>query len=284
MNYPQTRRRALHYDPCRYGQSRINFRGPKRRTNGRYIAFLGGTETYGKFIVAPFIDLTEELLSIPCVNFGCMNAGVDVFLQDPDVMSIAAGAEITVIQVLGAHNMSNRYYRVHPRRNDRFLDPSALMESVFRDVDFAEYHFTRHLLQGIEQRAPDRFSFMREELRSAWMARMQTLIEQLPGKKVLLWFAPHSPPTTPITSADGPEPLFVDAAMLDRLRPMVDGVVQVRLSREARVAGTVGMVFAPHEKQMAAQMLGPQAHDEAARSLIKVLRPLLPNAQKQRPA
>ncbi len=36
---------------------------------------------------------------------------------------------------MGAQNLSNRFYAVHPRRNDRFLRASTLMKTIFREVD-----------------------------------------------------------------------------------------------------------------------------------------------------
>ena len=51
-----------------------------------------------------------------------------------------------MIQVSGAQNLSNRFHAVHPRRNDRFLRASTLLKTIYRDVDFTEFNFTRHLL------------------------------------------------------------------------------------------------------------------------------------------
>jgi uncharacterized protein DUF6473 len=51
---------ALDYLPCRYGNSKLLFRGPKRSLDEPYIAFIGGTETYGKFLAKPFPVLVEE--------------------------------------------------------------------------------------------------------------------------------------------------------------------------------------------------------------------------------
>ena len=51
---------GLTYAPCRYGMSRIMFRGPKRRLDNPYFACIGGTETYGKFIDRPFPALIEK--------------------------------------------------------------------------------------------------------------------------------------------------------------------------------------------------------------------------------
>ena len=53
MSIQHSRQRVLDYEHCRYGQSRISFRGPKKNLKGRFIAFLGGSETYGKFVRKP---------------------------------------------------------------------------------------------------------------------------------------------------------------------------------------------------------------------------------------
>ena len=158
-------RRRLDYALCRYGRSKLLFRGPLRKTSSPYVVFVGGTQTFGRYVETPFPALVELSSGVPCINFGLQNAGLDVFLHDADVMKIAAGAHVTVVQVLGAHNMSNRYYSVHPRRNDRFIAPSKLLCSIYPEVDFAEFHFTRHLLeappprrQALAARGPDRAS------------------------------------------------------------------------------------------------------------------------------
>lgn len=284
MSITDTSHRVLDYDPCRYGASRVYFRGPKRNLTGRYIAFLGGTETFGKFIEKPFPALVETELGMPCVNFGCVNAGLDVFLNDPKVLSAAAKAQITVVQILGAHNMSNRYYRVHPRRNDRFLTASSLMRSVFRNVDFSEFSFTKHMLNDVYAQADGKFAHIQQELRSAWSARMATLLDKLPGRKMLLWFADHSPPAQLPQASMGQDPLFVDAKMIEALRPKVDGIAQVQLSKAALTAGTAGMRFAGIDQPAAMQMLGPQAHSEAAQLLVKSLAPMLASLDAKRPA
>ena len=126
---------ALDYYPCRYGKSKLLFRGPKRALDQPYIAALGGSETYGKFVQKPWTDLLEGEIGTPVVNFGYLNAGVDVFLNETEITKFTRGAQATVIQLTGAHNLSNRYYAVHPRRNDRFLRASQLMRSVFKEIE-----------------------------------------------------------------------------------------------------------------------------------------------------
>ena len=280
MSFQYSAERSLNYDPVRYGASRISFRGPRKILTGRYVAFLGGSETYGKFVETPFPDLVEQELGTTCVNLGYMNAGIDAFVHEAEVLALAAGAEITVIQLMGAQNMSNRLYRVHPRRNDRFLTASSMMKSVFREVDFTEYNFTRHMLQDVAAQAGDRFSFVTGELRSAWTARMQQLIGALPGKKVLLWFADHCPPKES-QLLPGRDPWFVDKGMIERLRDRVDGIVEVRVTQKALDEGSRGKHFSPMEWSAAQQMFGPMAHSEAAKALLEVLKPMV--AKKNRP-
>lgn len=275
MSLQNNGRLALDYQPCRYGKTRVDFRGPRKSMRKPYLAFLGGSETYGKFIPNPFSNLVEEATGLPCVNFGVMNAGIDVFLNEPEVLSFAAHAEVTIVQVMGAQNMSNRFYRVHPRRNDRFVTASALMKSVFHDIDFSEFNFTRHMLNDVSSQAKSRFSFVREELRSAWTSRMRALLDRIAGRKILLWFADHPPPLKLPHSRLGRDPLFVDMQMIDGLRHLVDGVALVRLSRGAKAAGTNGMVLRDLDRPVAEKMLSPLAHEEAAQMIVDELKPLL---------
>lgn len=260
------------YYPCRYGTSRLTFRGPRRRLEGDYIAVFGSTETYGKFIESPYPAMTEEALGLPCVNFGCVNAGVDAFVNDTALLEAAGGAAVTVVQVMGAHAMSNRLYSVHPRRNDRFLNASAMLKAIYREVDFTEFHFTRHLLRELEALSPERFRMVRDELQSAWLARMALLLSRVNSPVVLLWMAEQSPPEDDDPLAD---PLFVTRAMLEQLRDQVAGIVEVTASEEARRSGTEGMLFGPTEEAAARELLGPVAHEEAANKLGGALSGLL---------
>ena len=272
MTYDMTGGAAPDYLPCRYGASRLVFRGPRRRLEGEYVAFFGGTETFGKFIETPFPALTEEALGLACVNFGCVNAGVDAFVNDSALLEAAGRARATVVQIMGAQNMSNRLYNVHPRRNDRFINASAMLKAVFREVDFTEFHFTRHLLGELAAISPDRFRMVREELQAAWLARMTLLISRIKGPVVLLWLADRAPSNEPDAEAD---PLFVTADMLEALRPKVAAIVELRASAAARTQGTAGMRFDPMEEAAARELPGPAVHDEAALAIACELSGLL---------
>ena len=260
---------ALDYFPCRYGKSKLLFRGPRRHLSEPFCAAMGGSETYGKFVAEPWPMLLEDRLGFPIVNFGYLNAGIDVFLSEPQLTDMTRMARVSVVQMLGAVNMSNRFYAVHPRRNDRFLRASNLMRSVFSEIDFTEFNFTRHMLGALQERAPDRFEALAAELRTAWVARMTQLMARLEGPKVLLMLGDYHLPGhgDPL----GLEPLLITSEMVERIRTLADAVVRVDPSLTARSAGTVGMHFAALEEPAAAIMPGPLVHQEIAEALAPVV-------------
>ncbi|SEO87062.1 hypothetical protein SAMN04490248_11491 [Salinihabitans flavidus] len=277
MSYEAVSDVGLDYRLCHYGKSRVRFRGPKRRAQGEYAVFIGGTETFGKFVERPFPEMVERIARVQAINLGVVNAGIDVFLNEPEVLSIARAAQVTVIQVMGAQNMSNRFYQVHPRRNDRFVTASSTMQRVFPEVDFTEFHFTRHMLGALFAEAPDRFDLIREELREAWMARMRVLIERIGGDVVLLWFAGHSPAEQWQAAEDGigPDPIYVDRGMIEALRPGLASIIEVTASAQVLAQGTEGMRCSELDRAAARRMLNPAAHEEAAAALVQPIRALM---------
>jgi len=259
-------------DPiCRYPGSELPVRGPCADLGAPYTAFLGGSETFGRFVAAPFPALVDRRLGRSCVNLGCMNAGLDAILGDAGVMRIAAGARLAVVQLPGAQNLSNLYYRVHPRRNDRFLAPTRRLAALYPEVDFTEFHFTKHLLSTLHRRAPDRFAPLREELRAVWVARMAQLLQALGGRALLLWLQ-YDDPRPRAGDALGPEPLLVTRAMIDRVKPHARGLVEVPVAPAGELAGeTRKMAFGPLQAPTAEHMLGPAMHARIAARLAEAI-------------
>src|SRR6056297_3483875 len=276
MNHDKAKGRApLDYEPCRYAGSNLVFRGPQRCVARDYVAFLGGSETYGRFIRTPFPALVEERLGVPCVNFGWPNAGPDVMSGDAGLDRLVARARAVVLQVPGALNLSNRFYRVHPRRNDRFLRATRPLQSLFPDVDFTEYTFTRHLLKSLQGLAPERFDLVRDELRTAWVERMIDLVHRIGPPVILLWFAARLPERGAQQPDVTYDPAFVTRAMLDGVAPHAARFVEVTTSAAAQKMGTRGMIFTLEEAEAARCLPGPAAHEEAALGLLPVLREVL---------
>ncbi len=261
----------IDYQQCRYGYSKLLFRGPKRNLDKPFVAFVGGTETYGKYVPEPFSALIEKQIGTTCVNFGTVNSGVDAFVVDGSVLPICSKAKVTVVQVMGAHNMSNRFYSVHPRRNDRFLKASTLMRTIFREVDFTEFSFTRHLLMTLKTVSPGKFAVLEQELKAAWLARMELMLSKISGKVILLWVSDRAPGSQPSGRELGGDPLFVDNEMIEALRAKVHDYVEVVVPAELRAMGTLGMLFPQLETAMAQEMYGPAVHAHVAEKLLPVL-------------
>ncbi|MFK7753536.1 MAG: DUF6473 family protein [Sedimentitalea sp.] len=267
MSFQGTSANALDELPCRYGESKLLMRGPRREPRGPYFAVLGGTETYGKFVANPFPTLLEQDLDKMVVNLGSVNAGLDSFVYDRDVLDVAAGAECCLIQVLGAQNLTNRFYRVHPRRNDRFLEPSALLRSIYPEVDFTEFNFTNHMLRSLEARAPDRFLPIVDELKSAWSKRMKLLFKAVGRKPLLIWVRHKM--SRPYDKFG--DPALVDRAMLEELEPQTRGIVEIMVPRAAQGGEMDGMMYGNLQAPLAEHMIGPVGHRSIAERLLPLL-------------
>jgi hypothetical protein len=164
---------------------------------------------------------------------------------------------------------------VHPRRNDRFLRAATVLQAIYPEVEFNDCAFTGQLLARLFETSPDRFDIVVHELRQAWLARMQTMLRQIGPNCMLLWFSDE-----PLDNADWAArpaqlraaPLFVTASMIDTLRPLVRAVVTAIPSEQALAQGTTGMQYPLSQQSIAAAMLGPRCHVEAASKLVMALR------------
>ncbi|MEM5476238.1 DUF6473 family protein [Pacificibacter sp. AS14] len=275
MAYQNSSDSALNYFPCRYGKSKLLFRGPKKNLQDDYIACVGGTETYGKFVEIPFSELVGEGLNMTSINLGCVNAGTDVFLTDETVMNICKHAKATVLQISGAQNMSNRFYAVHPRRNDRFLRASTLLKTIYREIDFTDFNFTRHLLTTLEAESKEKFAMVRQELKDAWVARMRTMIQKMPQNLVLLWVSDRSPDDAEACNALHGDPLFVDRDMIEEIRPLVKCIVEVVASPQDITQGFELMTYSDLDALSAREMLGPIVQSKVADAVTQALARLI---------
>lgn len=260
---------ALDYLPCQYGTSKLQFRGPRRDLDLPHVVALGGTETYGKFIRHPWPKLVEEATGLRVVNLGLVNAGADAYLSDPGVMQVVAGARVVVLQLTGAGNLSNRFYAVHPRRNDRFLRALPPLMQLYPEVDFTNFHFTRHLLRTLQQVSPRRFDAIATDLRATWVARMRQLVECAQAPVILLWMAVR-PPGTAGSGDLSADPILVDQAMVAALRSHARDHVEVLLDPVTDPEDE-GMAFAPMDRPAAAALPGPRAHDRVADAVAERL-------------
>lgn len=263
---------GIDYRECSYGRSRLRFRGPARPLDGPYTAVIGGSEAYGRFVEAPFPDLLEKVIGEPVVNLGVNQAGLTLLLDDPSIIEIASRARLTIIQALGAQNMSNRFYRVHPRRNDRFLAASDSLRALYPDVDFTDFHFTGHLLAALVDRDPRRFRKVEAELRTAWLSRMRQIINWVGGETVLLWISDRRPEED--ATLDGLPPYLVDREMLEGLASEVAQIVEVVPGSAGDGAGLVGMQFDAEDREAALAHPNAEKHRQIAETLASIVSPV----------
>ncbi|WP_281250895.1 DUF6473 family protein [Salibaculum halophilum] len=207
---------------CSYGLSRLQFRGPRRPTDGGYVACPGGSETFGRDVAQPFPDLLEQETGMVCLNLGQHLAGPDLFLRDAALRALVHDAAAVVIQVMGAANLSNRFYKVHPRRNDRFIAPRAPLRRLYPEVDFTEIAFTGHLMAKLAETDGTRLTEVQQELRGCWVRRMRELVGLANVPVHLLWFAPRHPEDPAGAAMD---PCLVTPGMLDAVGTRLTKVV-----------------------------------------------------------
>ncbi len=257
--------------PFRFGGPRVAFRRPYSQRDGHYVVALGGTETHGKHVARPYPDLLEDHLGVPVANFGAVNAGIDVFCLEGAVLEACSGARAVVLQAMGAQNSSNRFYRVHPRRNDRFLGASPELRALYPDIDFTEFAFTRHLVQSLVETGPERFAPVLDELRSNWLSRMTGFLDAVAAPVVLLWMAERQP-QDPCALHRPSDPLFVTAEMIDAIRSRLAGVV---VATSPRACGTGAPYRAWGDRGGPATAIavpGPAIHEETAAAVADRLR------------
>lgn len=271
MSYAKGNAAMQRAESCHFGESRLSVRGPVRELDQPYLAFLGSTEVYGRFIDTPFPEDVETLLQMPCVNFAAINGGLDSYIFDPTLREMAAGADVAVLQVMGAQNLSNDFYKVHPRRNDRFLQAHDALLDLYPDVDFTEFHFNRHMLNHLEELSASRFQQVKHHVQSVWVERMQQLISDLHGDTVLLWLqyrAQH-----PAGAIE--EPAWVDTHMVDALRPDVADVFELELATAQEADDFAGMAIGKSDLPAARVTIGPREQHRIACALATRLHQVL---------
>lgn len=279
MSYETRGAMPLDYDVVTYRGSSLQFRGPRHDLNRPFLLCLGGTETFGRFIADPFPAQIGARLGRPVVNMGVPNAGLDVMLNDPAITQARARASAVVLQIPEAANMNNRFYTVHPRRNDRFIKATTLLRTIFPEVDFTEFHFTGHLLGHLAALSADRFALVRAELCTAWLARMRRMLTETTCPVHLLWLATRPPGTPGKPGASLPPPAgwspaagLVDRRMLDDAAATAASLTLTVPGPDDGGAPTKGMFHAPQELRAARALPGPLLHDRAAAVLASLLK------------
>lgn len=278
MSFNQRGQMPLDYETVTYSGSVLRFRAPWVDMAQPFVLCLGGSETFGRFLHAPYPAQISDTLGVPVLNMGVMNAGLDVALNDVAIRRAVGEAQAIVLQVTGAQNMTNRFYSVHPRRNDRFVKATSILRTIYRDVDFTEFHFTRHLLTHLKTLSEDRFAILREELQIAWRARMLRFIRDAKVPVHLLWIANRSPGQPEPSDALGSDPLFVTSEMVEAVAEEAASLTCAVAEASIHENATRGMFYASREEAAARALPGPDVHAQAARALAAKLAEAVPKS------
>lgn len=217
------------YDTYLFGRTHQVFRGPMPDLRHPYIVCLGSSHTFGRFTNYPFSSMVEQDVGKPVINFGTEGVGPGFFISDPDILHVANGAKLVIIEAMSARPLSNRMYMVRARRNERLAKPSSLLRGLYPDVDFRQFSGVAGMLDVLYETDPERFRLLENEMQNAWIGRMQSLLNEIVVPKILFWFAEREPDQTP--GRDAPPkawgyPHFVDGAMIDSVRMMTDRYVE----------------------------------------------------------
>ncbi|WP_074738087.1 DUF6473 family protein [Ruegeria halocynthiae] len=255
---------------CCYGSSKLRFRGPQRALNSPYLACLGGEETFGRFVESPFPGLLERRLDRRCLNLGSLFCGVEVLTQEAALLDIVNRSDICIMQMPGVLGQSNRFYRVHPRRNDRFVAPTPELIALYPDVDFTDIHFVRHLLTRLRAHSDARFELVEQELRKGWIEKLSTFLGKVRPPVVLLDLEVEDC-ALDTSSRDS---IMRDASMIGALKPQCTASISLRVQASGVSDEIEDMLFGTLQQPVAEHMIGPATHRIIAESLARTIRDL----------
>ncbi|WP_085785293.1 DUF6473 family protein [Ketogulonicigenium robustum] len=159
-----------HFGPktCHYGTSKLAFRAPARTIGRDYIAFLGGSQTFAGTITAPYPNLVEEELGVPCINLATDNGGLEAIMRDSFVSETSKAAHHIVLELTSPATISNRYYMVDPQDNTRISSFSARFLQMCKGVALDNVTAVDMLPAAL----PHSIRLALEaEIRTAWAAR-----------------------------------------------------------------------------------------------------------------
>lgn len=225
-----------------------------------FIAILGGSESLGNGRGLPYPSLLEAAMRLPVANLAAPLAGPDYYLANPALLRIAARSRIAIVQLPGAEALTNPFYSVHSRRNDRFLAATPALRALFPEVEFTDIHFAGHLHQVLARVDADRHARVVQALRKTWLSKMRRLLQQLPPRRILLWL--HGAPGR---DGNAGAAALVDPAMPRSLRHHASALVVAAPSPAARAMDMEGIDAV---SAAARSLPGPAAQAEIAEALL----------------
>lgn len=260
--------------PChRIGTSRLPIRATAENIERDFVVFLGSDNTYGCHLEHPFPALVQRSTNFQVINFGCVGARNDLFVQNNEMLEVCKRASLVFIEIMGAEAISNRLYRVDARNNQLIVRVSKYLKALYEEVDFSGVFSVSELLSVLAQKSEEKFYFVKLELHLAWVARLRALVRMVGAPVILLWIADHDPYHAETGGTLFRDPLFVDRTMIEALRHEVVDIVEVVASKRELYVGRSDTT--PEIPNLPFGSLGPEYHDRVATELAPIVRTVM---------
>jgi len=132
--------------------------------------------------------MVERALGIPILNLGAQHSGAGFYAEDDVIHEIIESAKVIVVEAPSVVNQSNPFYRVHPRRNDRFVTALGPLYELFPEADFVECHFTKHLITKLITIDAERADIVFRVLQDEWMRNLSLMRARWRAETVVHWY------------------------------------------------------------------------------------------------
>ena len=164
----------------------LKLRGSKLG-NTKYIAYIGASQTFGRFCQEPYPNILGKRLDIGTLNFGIGGKGPTYFLTNQTILEALNEAELVVIQVLSGRSVSNSVFESQDggMHGIRLIDGKKMRS----DDLFSQ------LISGKDKRGLSR-EFMEnlvKETRENYVKNTIDLLKAIKPPKILLWLSTRTP-------------------------------------------------------------------------------------------
>ncbi|MFM1873508.1 MAG: hypothetical protein RL398_2930 [Planctomycetota bacterium] len=176
---------APHFDYVLYTPAALpndEFRGPAPDLSRPYAAFIGGAQTFGRFVARPFAQAVADELGMQCLNLGIGGAGPRFALQPP-VLELLNGAAIVVVQFFSGRSASCTLFD-----NGRQGRNSGKYLPTGKHMSYEQ--FFKNLLARAEPALVERIV---RETREDYAHSMREVAAAIKAPKVALWISRRRP-------------------------------------------------------------------------------------------
>lgn len=164
----------------------LELRGPKL-DNSKYIAYIGASQTFGRFCLEPYPNLLGQKLDLGTLNLGVGGKGPAYFLNNPTILEAINKAELVILQVLSGRSTGNSVFE----STDGGMHGIRLIDGQKMRSD----RFYSELINGRDKRGLSQ-EFMKnlvKETRENYIKLNVELLEAIKPPTIFLWLSTRTP-------------------------------------------------------------------------------------------